>query len=308
MPTVTANSFIKRPGGAAPLGVVGAFLKPRYGEADGQEMRARSLDLPAPTVVPTGNGGDLVAAHLIEYHSETTPDGARAKGLDSPLPTEDTSNRFGLTAAFLAKHYGDTGQRPGSDLFEPVSTVTACDHNALVSAHIKRDFGTGTGAPVTSPLPTIVGESGHASLVASSLIQMQGQSTGQPVDQPMNALTSKEKFAEVRAFMVAYYGNEKDGGDLFHPMRTVTSKDRLGLVTVEGVEYAIADIGMRMLAPRELYNAQGFRPDYEIDIEFKGKPLTKTAQVRMCGNSVCPPMARALVLANVGLNRQEAAA
>ena len=29
-----------------------------------------------------------------------------------------------------------------------------------------------------------------------------------------------------------------------------------------------------------------------------GAPLTKTEQVRMCGNSVCPPMARALVAAN----------
>jgi DNA (cytosine-5)-methyltransferase 1 len=71
-------------------------------------------------------------------------------------------------------------------------------------------------------------------------------------------------------------------------------------VTVDGHEYVIADIGMRMLQPRELYRAQGFPDDYRIDVEFNGKPLTKTAQVRMCGNSVCPPLAAAIVAANVG--------
>jgi DNA (cytosine-5)-methyltransferase 1 len=83
-------------------------------------------------------------------------------------------------------------------------------------------------------------------------------------------------------------------------MRTVTARERFGLVTVNGVEYAIADIGMRMLAARELYTAQGFPPTYKIDIPYKGKPLTKTAQVRMCGNSVVPALACALVAANVG--------
>jgi DNA (cytosine-5)-methyltransferase 1 len=76
------------------------------------------------------------------------------------------------------------------------------------------------------------------------------------------------------------------------------SHDRFGLVTIEGFEYAIVDIGMRMLAPRELYRAQGFPDSYRIDIEYKGKPMTKTAQVRMCGNSVCPPLAAAIVAAN----------
>lgn len=78
-------------------------------------------------------------------------------------------------------------------------------------------------------------------------------------------------------------------------MRTTTSKERFGLVTIHGEEYMIADIGLRMLSPRELYRAQGFPDDYKIAPEFNGKPLTKTAQVRMCGNSVCPPNAAAVV-------------
>jgi DNA (cytosine-5)-methyltransferase 1 len=103
--------------------------------------------------------------------------------------------------------------------------------------------------------------------------------------------------AEVRAFLVAYYGNERDGAALTEPMRTTTSKERFGLVTVHGEEYVIADIGLRMLTPRELYRAQGFPEDYDIAPEFEGKPLSKTAQVRMCGNSVCPPLAAAMARA-----------
>lgn len=82
------------------------------------------------------------------------------------------------------------------------------------------------------------------------------------------------------------------------PLHTVTTRDRFGLVMVKGEPYAIVDIGLRMLTPRELYRAQGFPDTYVIDRGADGLPLTKTAQVRMCGNSVCPPLARALVAAN----------
>jgi DNA (cytosine-5)-methyltransferase 1 len=80
-------------------------------------------------------------------------------------------------------------------------------------------------------------------------------------------------------------------------VQTVTSLDRFGLVTVHGAQYVVADIGMRMLAARELYRAQGFPDDYLIDVELDGKRLTNKAQVRMVGNSVCPPVAAALARA-----------
>ena len=111
-----------------------------------------------------------------------------------------------------------------------------------------------------------------------------------------------EHFAEVRAFLIKYYGADQDPR-LEEPLHTITTRDRFGLVTVAGEDYAIADIGLRMLAPAELYRAQGFPADYIIEwgIDAAGArvPLTKTAQVRMCGNSVCPPLAAALVRANV---------
>jgi len=102
----------------------------------------------------------------------------------------------------------------------------------------------------------------------------------------------------VRAFLLSYYGTDQDP-QVDGPLATITTKDRFGLVTIKGQDYQIVDIGLRMLTPRELFLAQGFPADYIIgDDETQGLKLTKSAQVRMCGNSVCPPLAEALVCAN----------
>ena len=113
----------------------------------------------------------------------------------------------------------------------------------------------------------------------------------------LNGNTADFRLSEVRAFLVKYYGVDQ-APELLEPLHTVTTRDRFGLVTVKGEPYAIVDIGLRMLSPRELYRAQGFPDTYQIATGADGRPLTKTAQVRMCGNSVCPPMARAIVAAN----------
>lgn len=93
--------------------------------------------------------------------------------------------------------------------------------------------------------------------------------------------------------------------ELLEPLATITTRHRFGLVTVHGVDYAIVDIGMRMLTPRELFRAQGFRPDYVIDPMVQGKPLTKTSQVRMCGNSVPPALSAAIAGANYVQREEE---
>jgi DNA (cytosine-5)-methyltransferase 1 len=99
--------------------------------------------------------------------------------------------------------------------------------------------------------------------------------------------------------MIKYYGTAV-GQALDDPAHTLTQKARLGLVTVAGIDWQIIDIGMRMLIARELFRAQSFPDSYIIDPIYKGKPLTKTAQVSMCGNSVPPVMAKALCLVNLG--------
>lgn len=184
-----------------------------------------------------------------------------------------TENRHALVSAFLAKHY--TGV-VGSDLREPIGTVTSVDHHSLVTASLIH-MGHGEGKDgkarfshgvrdAQAPLNTITASGGNAGLV--------------------------------QALLVKYYGNEQDGLPMDEPLHTIPTRDRFGLVLVHGQPYHITDIGLRMLTPRELYHAQGFPPDYVTDRRADGTPITKTAQVRMCGNSVCPPVARALVEAN----------
>lgn len=124
----------------------------------------------------------------------------------------------------------------------------------------------------------------------------------------VTAALAPEGARKVSAFLMKYHANGGQWNRCGEPMPTVVTKDSIGLVTVEGTEYQIADVGVRMLTPRELYRAQGFPDTYRIDVLFKGKPLSKGAQVRMCGNSVCPPMAEALVRANYGAARVRRAA
>lgn len=83
------------------------------------------------------------------------------------------------------------------------------------------------------------------------------------------------------------------------PLDTVTSRDRFGLVTINGTDYKIVDIGLRMLEPKELYGCQGFPDDYIIDHDYTGKTYPRSEQVRRCGNAVCPPIPAALVKANL---------
>ena len=98
--------------------------------------------------------------------------------------------------------------------------------------------------------------------------------------------------------LIKYYG-QGVGQDVKEPLDTVTSRDRFGLVTIEGVDYQIIDIGLRMLEPRELYGCQGFPEDYIIDHDYTGKTYPRSEQVRRCGNAVCPPIPAALVRANL---------
>ena len=183
----------------------------------------------------------------------------------------------------------------------PLGTVTGKSKTSLVTANLVRDFGQSVGSHMTDPIGTVLpGGMGKTKLVTSHLIKMRGScKDGQDVRQPMPTVTAGGfHVGEVRAFLLKYYGTNIGHG-CREPLQTVTSKHRFGLVTVMGEEYQIVDIGMRMLSPRELFRAQGFDDSYIIDRDATGKPITKTEQVNRCGNAVCPPIAEALVRANV---------
>lgn len=237
---------------------------------------------------------------IVQYHTAKRAGDDRTAPLDKPLPTQTTENRFAVVSAFLAKYY--TGA-VGSDMADPLATVTSVDHHSLVTANMIH-MGHGEGKDggkrfshgirsVQEPINTITASGAVGALVTSNLIKLCGTNVG-------NAQGTHR--TEVQAFLIKYYGSEQDGVSVTEPMHTLPTRDRMGLVTVHGEDYAIVDIGLRMLAPRELYRAQGFPESYQIDFGADGRPLTKTAQVRMCGNSVCPPLSRAIVGANYSEN------
>ena len=123
---------------------------------------------------------------------------------------------------------------------------------------------------------------------------------GQPIDQPVPTITaSGNHLGEVRAFLIKYYSEGGQSQSLKEPLHTIPTKDRIGLVMVRGEPYQIVDIGMRMLQPHELYAAQSFPDNYVFDRVCHGQPFTKAEQVAMCGNSVPPALAEALVRANM---------
>lgn len=216
--------------------------------------------------ITTGNQQCLISPTLIQYHSETAQGEVRGQGIDDPLMTVDGSNRYGLVTSFLSKYYDGGYKGAGDTLENPLPTVTAWDHNSVVTANLIQMNNHCDGKDIRQPFPTITAGDGH--------------------------------FGEVRAFLIKYYG-QGTGQDINEPLDTVTARDRFGLVTIEGVDYRIVDIGLRMLEPKELYGCQGFPDDYIIDRDCDGKPYPRAEQVRRCGNAVCPPIPTALVRANL---------
>ena len=192
----------------------------------------------------------------------------RIHDIREPLPTIVSSGKHYLCAPALIQYHSETSKDDvrGQMIKEPLMTVDGSNRYGLVTSFLSKFYKSGTGQDIREPLHTITTSAGH--------------------------------FGEVRAFLIKYYG-EGTGQDIKEPLDTITSKDRFGLVTIEGVEYQIVDIGLRMLEPKELYGCQGFPDDYIIDHDFEGKTYSRTEQVKRCGNAVPPPFAQAIVKANL---------
>lgn len=221
---------------------------------------------PYKTITAKHTGG-IVAPSLIQYHTEQT-ENVRASGLGAPIPTVDASNRYGLTCANLVKYYSGV---VGEKLEEPLPTVTAIDHNAVCAAHVVKFKGNEVGTRPTDALPTQTSAGVFA--LCDTLLCKAG-----PDD-------NLYRWPMIRDLLNRYCGYELADDDLL-------------LLSIGGTLYFIADIGLRMLSPRELYNAMGFPPDYIIDRDYMGNPYPKNEQVARCGNAVCPPMAAAVARAN----------
>ena len=245
----------------------------------------------------------IIAPVITEHANASSP---RSWSAEEPLRTicaQVKGGHHALVTAFLAKHYGGV---VGTGVDVPTGTVTSVDHHSIVTAQLIGCGGrAGQSRPrdVNEPTATITGKADTALITAHLTHFYTSNTAGGQGDlrEPIKTITAGGQHAAlVRAFLIKYYGNEKDGVDPRDPMHTLPTKDRIGLVTIRGEDYAIVDIGLRMLSPRELARAQGFPDSYILNPLHNGKPLSKSAQVRMIGNSVCPPMAAAIVRANFG--------
>lgn len=273
--------------------------------AGGDRVHGTDEPLRTVTCAPRGEFA-LISPTIVQMgHGEREGQLPRALDIGAPLGTVTAGgNHHALVSAFLAKHYGggkNGVQSPGVAVQLPLGTITAVDHHAVVACHLQRDFGGSTGSALSEPHPTVTaGGGGHAALIASSLVKFKGTCLdGQPLSEPLGTVQAQgNHYAESRAFLIKYYGTDQSP-QLGLPLDTVTTKDRFAIITIAGTEYMIVDIGMRMLTPRELFTASGFPRSYVIDPMYKGKPMSKTAQVHKCGNAVPPHFSAALVGAQV---------
>ena len=231
--------------------------------------RGRKITEPTHTQVSKAEEC-VVAPALIQYHTEQT-ERVRGQGLSDPLMTIDASNRYGLAAASLVKYYGS--DRHGQNIQDPLHTVISKDHEGLTTAHLVKMKGTNLGGPATEPVQTITAGGGHHGVVTTRITRAEPGA-------------DLKHWPEIRELLNTYCGYDLGPEDVI-------------LLQIGGVWYFMADIGLRMLTPRELYRANGFPDDYKIERDYTGQTYGKSKQVARCGNAVPPPFAAALVRANL---------
>lgn len=227
---------------------------------------------PVNTITSSGAGGHqmVITPAMIQYHTEQT-ERVRGQGLAEPLMTIDASNRYGLAAACLVKYYGS--DQHGQSAGDPLHTVTAVDHNAMTATHLVKMKGTNLGGPMSEPVQTITAGGGHFGVVTTVVAKAERDA-------------DLKHWPEIRDLLNTYCGYRLGPEDVI-------------LFEIGGTAYFMADIGLRMLTPRELYMANGFPQDYKIERDYTGREYPKTKQVARCGNAVPPPFATALVRANL---------
>lgn len=226
---------------------------------------------PIDTARTGGGGGQMfLGVSLIQYHTEQS-EHVRGQEITGPIMTIDAANRYGLTAASLVKYYGS--DQHGQNIQDPLHTVTAKDREGLATAHLVKMKGTNLGGPATEPVQTITAGGGHHGVVTTQITRAEPGA-------------DLRHWPEIRELLNTYCGYDLGPEDVI-------------LFQIGGAWYFMADIGLRMLTPRELYRANGFPDDYKIERDYTGQTYGKSKQVARCGNAVPPPFATALVRANL---------
>lgn len=229
-----------------------------------------SADHPLQTITAV-NSHSLVAPSLIQYHSETVEGEVRGQSLNEPVLTVDGSNRYGLALPFLTQYYG--GADHANIVCNPLQTITVQPRHFLCTNYLTILRNNMECRSVNEPLNTITTSGAH---FANTKVYIKKYEKG----------CNLGYWSEVRKIL-----NEYTEWDL--------ADNEILIFNINGIECFISDIGLRMLQPKELYQAQGFPADYIIEQDYTGKVYPKTKQVARCGNAVPPAFAKALVQANL---------
>lgn len=307
-----------------------------YGENKGQLPRIHDIKNPLPTVVGSNKQfvcDPIATPYHMHNHSNATGTamkdplntvtgvgtqmyiepkavpyimsnctGNAQHSVHDAVPTITTGDRNYLSAAWLTQYFSGEGHYHSVD--EPLATITTMEREGVTAAFLSKYFTGIDGAEVKEPLPTVTAVD-HNSLTLAHLAHFKGKDKGQHPRDPLMSLTAREAFADVRTTVVKWDGHTDLG--YWSNVRAMLNTycgydlkdDEVLLLNIRGIWYFISDIGLRMLTPRELYDAMGFPHDYIIDRDIHGKPITRSDQVARCGNAVCPAVAEALVRANL---------
>lgn len=261
--------------------------------------RIRDMREPVPTTV-SKQECCAVAANLIQYHTEQS-EKVRGQGMEDPIMTVDSSNRYGLASCNLVEYYGNGNP---IDVTDPLHTVTAHDREGVVSAHLSEFRKQSIGIDMREPIGAITSHD-HEGVAAAHVVKFKGQELGQYPTSPINTITAQGlEYAECRAVLTKAPGRNLGNWPQIRELLNEycgynLADDEVILLIIRGIAYYISDITLRMLTPRELYNAMGFPVDYIIEKDYKGNVYRKDKQVARCGNAVCPPLAEAMVRANL---------
>lgn len=271
-------------------------------ECNHSDDRIHSVNELLSTITQKFTSG-VIAPALIQYHLETGSKEVRGQAVTEPIQTVDSSNRYGLAAMHLTQYFGGDGHYHSVN--EPLATITAMEREGLTAAYLSKFYGGIVGAEIEQPLPTVTSID-HNGLTAAYLTEFYGNAKdGAALSELMHTVTSHERQGLIHTELVKY--NRHDILGYWDQVRELLNTyadyhiadDEILLLNVGGDWYYISDITLRMLTPRELYDAMGFPHDYMIDKDVHGEPIPRKYQVARCGNAVCPPMARALVQSNL---------
>ena len=263
--------------------------------------RCRSVEEPTHTQVSKAEEC-VVCPAMIQYHTEQT-ERVRGQAVTDPIMTIDASNRYGIAAATLTKYYG-TDQH-GQAVRDPLHTITAKDREGVTVASLSEFHGTSVGTSPKKPLGTVLSKD-HQAVQTAHMVKLKGTNLGGPAMDPVQTITAGGGHHGVVTTEIVKAGA---GADLrnWPKIRAALNEfcgyrledNEVILFLIGGAWYFMADIGLRMLTPRELYRANGFPDDYQIERDYMGNVYGKTKQVARCGNAVPPPFATALVRANL---------